>query len=89
MPLIIVERTFDQRPTDAYLREVAARQAGCMELYGVTWKKSVISADRKRMVCEYVAADTESVRKVQREAAAPFQEIWAGSPIESWDDPSA
>ena len=78
MPVIIVERSFDVPPTDADLQGVATRQAQCLDLYGVTWKKSVISADRKRMVCEYAAADTESVRKVQREAQAPFERIWAG-----------
>jgi len=82
MPVIIVERAFDVPLSDADLQGVAARQAKCLDLYGVTWKKSVISADRKRMVCEYAAADTESVRRVQREAQAPFERIWAGTTIE-------
>ncbi|HTT12466.1 MAG TPA: nickel-binding protein [Burkholderiaceae bacterium] len=82
MPVIIVERTFELPPSDADLLAIGQRQAKCLDIYGVTWKKSVISADRKRMVCEYAAADTESVRKVQREAQAPFERIWAGSIIE-------
>jgi hypothetical protein len=82
MSVIIVERTFESPPSDADLKAVADRQALCLDIYGVTWKKSVLSNDRKRMVCEYVAADTESVRKVQREAQAPFERIWAGTVIQ-------
>ena len=82
MSVIIVERSFDHPPSDADLQAIAARQAKCLDIYGVVWKKSVVSADRKRMVCEYAAADTESVRKVQREAQAPYEHIWAGTVIE-------
>jgi hypothetical protein len=82
MTVIIVERSFEPPPSDADLRAIAQRQAQCLDLHGVTWKKSVLSTDRRRMVCEYVAADTESVRKVQREARAPFERIWAGLVIE-------
>jgi hypothetical protein len=82
MSVIIVERQFASPPSDADLKVVADRQAQCLDIYGVTWKKSVLSNDRTRMVCEYSAADAESVRKVQREARAPFERIWAGTLLE-------
>jgi hypothetical protein len=82
MSVIVVERTFESPPSDADLKAVADRQALCLDIYGVTWTKSILSSDRKRMVCEYLAADTESVRKVQREAQAPFVHIWAGTIIQ-------
>lgn len=81
MPVIIVERTFETPPSDADLAPVREKMAQCLEIYGVTWKQSVFSNDRRRMVCEYEAADTESVRKVQREAGAVFDRVWTGDLI--------
>ena len=43
---------------------------------------SLVSADRKRMVCEYEAADAETMRRIQREAGAQFERIWVGDVIE-------
>jgi len=34
------------------------------------------------MVCEYEAADAETVRKVQREARADFDRIWIAEVVE-------
>ena len=82
MPCIIVERTFDRTPSDDDLTAAGIRERPCLKLYGVAWRRSVISADRLRMVCQYEAADAESVRKVQREAGNQFDRVWAGEMIE-------
>jgi hypothetical protein len=42
----------------------------------VTWVRSHLATDRKSMMCEYDAADTESVRAVQREAKSKFDRVW-------------
>jgi hypothetical protein len=55
---------------------------GCLAAYQATWKRSLISADRKRMVCEYEAADAETLRRIQREAGAQFDRVWVGDVIE-------
>ena len=34
------------------------------------------------MICEYEAADTETMRRIQREAGAEFDRIWVGEAIE-------
>ena len=82
MQCIIVERTFDRPPSDDDLAAAGFRERPCLELYGVAWRRSVISADRLRMVCQYDAPDAESVRKVQREARNAFDRVWAGEVIE-------
>lgn len=82
MPCIIVERTFDRPPSEDDLTAAGIRERPCLELYGVAWRRSIISADRLRMVCQYEAADAESVRKVQREAGNAFDRVWAGEMIE-------
>jgi hypothetical protein len=77
MPHIIVERTFETPLTQVELDAVEARMAPCLDLYNVRWIRSFWSADRRRMICEYDAADVASVRSVQREAAAKFDRAWA------------
>jgi hypothetical protein len=82
MPRIVVERIFDRPPSDEDLTAAGLRERPCLDLYGVAWRRSLLSVDRLRMVCEYEAPDAESVRKVQREAGNEFARVWAGSIIE-------
>ncbi len=78
----IVERTFAIPPSDEDLAEAARRQHNCLDIYGVTWKRSVMSEDRRRGICEYDALDAESVRKVQYESQSPFDRVWIGHVVE-------
>lgn len=82
MQHFIVERSFSPPMTDQELAEVSARMAPCLELHDVKWIRTHLSQDRQRMVCEYQARDAESVRKVQHEAGAKFDRVWAGQLIE-------
>jgi len=82
MSLIIVERTFEHPPTDTDLDAAAARERKCKEIHSITWKRSVLSIDRRRGICEYDAPDAETVRRVQLEAGIPFDRIWAAEPHE-------
>lgn len=82
MPRIIVERNFDTPQSDADMQAVADRERPCLAAYDAAWKRSLISADRKRMVCEYEAADAETMRRIQREAGAQFDRVWVGEVIE-------
>jgi len=82
MPCIVVERTFAQPPSDEDLTAAGIRERPCLATYGVIWRRSILSADRLRMVCQYEAPDAESVRKVQREAGNAFERVWPGNVIE-------
>jgi hypothetical protein len=79
---IVVERSFDTPQSDADMQRVADRERPCLAAYQATWRRSVLSQDRKRMVCEYEAADAETMRRIQREAGAQFDRIWVGEVIE-------
>lgn len=81
MAHVVVERSFPMPQTDEDLALVEDRLAPCSEVHGVVWKRSVVSLDRRHMVCEYDAPDAETVRKVQREAGAAFDHIWSGEVI--------
>lgn len=79
---IVVERSFDTPQSDADMMRVADRERPCLAAYQANWKRSLVSADRKRLVCEYEAADAETMRRIQREAGAQFDRIWVGEVIE-------
>jgi Protein of unknown function (DUF4242) len=77
MGRIVVERTFEQSQTDSDLDAAAKRESLCKGIHSITWKRSVLSSDRRRVICEYEAPDAETVRRVQLEAGIPFDRIWA------------
>ena len=76
MSKIIVERRFAAPITDPDLVAFAARQQNCLDIHRVTYRRSLLSQDRQRMICEYDAPDAESVRRVQREAEGVFESVW-------------
>lgn len=78
----VVERTFATPVTEMELAAVSQRQHNCLDIYGVTWKRSVLSDDRRRGFCEYEAIDADSVRRVQFESEAQFDRIWIGHVVE-------
>lgn len=79
---IVVERSFSAPQSDDDMAMVADRERGCLPIYRVTWKRSLLSDDRMRMICEYEAPDVESVRRVQRQAEANVERIWTAEVIE-------
>jgi hypothetical protein len=81
MTTIIVERTFAAPILDSDLMAFATRQQGCLDSHRVTHRRSLLSQDRRRMICEYDAPDAESVRRVQREAEGPFETVWAADAL--------
>lgn len=82
MARIVVERSFETAPSDDDLDTVADRERPCREIRGVAWRRSLMSRDRLRMICEYDAPDAETVRNVQRESGAPFDRIYQADVIE-------
>jgi hypothetical protein len=79
---IIVERSFDRPFTEDDFAAVSQRVGACLDLYGVRWIRSHVSNDRLRMICEYEAADAQSVRDVQDAAQASFERVWRAEVIE-------
>ncbi len=82
MPRIVVERSFDTPQSDEAMQLVADQERPCLAAYQARWKRSLLSADRKRLICEYEAADAETMRRIQREAGAQFDRVWVGEVIE-------
>jgi hypothetical protein len=81
MEHVMVEREFSEPVTDEQLNAMAERAGGCYGRLNVTRVRSYMSLDRKRMVCEYLAPDAESVRQASERAQIPYVRIWTATVI--------
>lgn len=82
MSLAIVETLANspltpETPTDTDLRVLA-----CLTERNATWRYSLLSRDRLRMICTFDAPDAESVRESYRKGGGVFSRIWAGELIQ-------
>jgi hypothetical protein len=81
MSLVIVETLADsplapEEPTATDLRVL-----DCLTERQATWRYSLLSSDRLRMICTFDAPDAESVRESYRKAGGVFNRIWTGELI--------
>ena len=76
MPFLVVEYDYDPPLTDEVLDEVSAALKPCLDVRGVRRLRSWLSKDRRRGLCEYEAADAESVREAYRSAKVAYGRIW-------------
>jgi hypothetical protein len=76
MPHIIVETIFDPPLTDDEHARIGKRIDACAEQRNARWMRSYLSLDRRRMVCEFEAADAQSVREAYHSAGASFERVW-------------
>ena len=76
MAILMVEQTFDPPLTDEEHDRAAKLLDPCLEQHGARWMRSYLAADRRRMVCEFEAADAETVRASYRTAGVAFERVW-------------
>jgi uncharacterized protein DUF4242 len=88
MAILVLEHTFDDPISDQALNDSAKRMDQCLEAYGARWIRSYLSKDRKRMICEFEAADAEQIRTSARAAGVPFDRCWVAD-LYSKDQPTA
>jgi hypothetical protein len=74
--IIVVEQVFDPPLTDEEHSRIGKRIDSCAEMRNARWMRSYLSADRKRMVCEFEAPDAQSVREAYRTAGVVFERVW-------------
>jgi hypothetical protein len=85
---MVVEQTFEKPITNEEMNAMAKRVDPCLEAHGATWVRSYISSDRKRVICEFEAADAEKVRESYRSAGVEFERVWSAE-VFSRDKPTA
>ena len=77
---VVIERTFDPPVTEADIQK-AEKEGWCAQAHRVTFMRTYVSDDRRRMICLYQAPDAESVRLAQRLMTMPVDAIWAFTAI--------
>jgi hypothetical protein len=82
LPYLIVEYEYDPPLTDERLNDASRALRPCLEVRGITRLRTWLSNDRRRGMCEYRAADAESVREAYRTAAVGYTRIWSGTLFE-------
>ena len=87
MPYLIVESSYDPPITDEELIALYERMTPCLEVRGIEKLRTWVANDRRRTVCEYRAADAESVREAYRSGAAKFERVWSATLFEPGDFP--
>ena len=76
MALVVCERKFNQPVTVEGFINASAQLGPCLDVRGIRWIGSAISADGSKCVCRFEAPDAESVRQANREADCPFEHVW-------------
>ena len=76
---VVLERTFDPPTTADELMHSAEEQAGCFDLYQVDWQRSLVSTDRRNLICWFRGVDVESVRTALRVNGVDTRVLWGGT----------
>lgn len=86
MAKLVIEQRFETPMSTEAIDALARQVDPCLNEHGALWMRSYLSADRKRMICEFEAADAESVRASYRAAGVAFEACWVAdgraSPIQ-------
>jgi hypothetical protein len=87
MPYLIVESEYDPPVSDDALVNMSESLRPCIDMRGIRKLRSWIAEDRRRVICEFHAADTESVRQAYRSAEVAFARVWRATLVEEGDFP--
>jgi hypothetical protein len=77
MARILVEKAFDPPVTEEKWNHDLSIGIPCHQAHDVHWIRSMMSRDRRRVICEFEAPDAETVRRSFHKAGLPFVRIWA------------
>jgi hypothetical protein len=79
MARVLVEQVFTEPLTDERYMASAKRLDPCLEVRRGAWRRSSLSLDRLRLVCEFEAPDAESVREALRNAGIAYERVWSAN----------
>jgi hypothetical protein len=75
----MVEQVFHEPFTDERYAALAKKIDPCIEVRRGLWRRTSISSDKLRMICEFEAPDAESVREAFRSADIAFERVWTAN----------
>jgi len=76
MAKVVLERSFEEPVTDEMIDGMKRTAESCLELNEVVREVTYLSADRKRFVCIFEAADIESVRRAMESAGMAYDDVF-------------
>jgi hypothetical protein len=79
MARVLVEQVFTEPFTDERYSDFARKIDPCLELRSGAWRRSSLSLDRLRMVCEFEAPDAGAVREAFRSSGIAFERVWTAN----------
>lgn len=82
MALIVVETTYDPPIDQALWDELVVRGTPCLVERNISWKRTYLSRDRKRSICELEAPDADTVRAAYQRGNVPYDAIWSADLID-------
>ena len=82
MPYLLVEYRWDPPVTPEQLAKASATLADCLQVRGITRLRSWVANDGRRGMCEFRAADAQSVRDAYRAAGVSVASIWSATLFE-------
>lgn len=82
MPYLVCEYEYEPPLTDEAMSTAFNALKPCLEIRGIRRLRSWLSEDRRRGICEYEAADAQSLREAYRSASVPFVRMWSGKLFE-------
>ncbi|MCE9661969.1 DUF4242 domain-containing protein [Halomonas sp. M5N1S17] len=75
---VFLERDFDRPLGSQLVRSLTLAAQPCFDLHRIHWQESLLARDGRRLVCHFVAPDTESARIGLRQAGADDSSLWGG-----------
>ena len=81
MEHVIVERVFAEPLSVEEVEAALARGKGCMVAHRVSHVRTTLSLDGRRTICEYLAPDAETVRRVSERLGVPYERVWTARVI--------
>jgi ubiquinone/menaquinone biosynthesis C-methylase UbiE len=78
MARVMAEYVFQEPFTDERYAESAKKLDPCLEVRRGIWRRSSLSNDRLRMICEFEAPDAEAVRDALRSSGTSYERVWPG-----------
>jgi uncharacterized protein DUF4242 len=88
MARVMAEQAFKEPFTDERYAAFSKKLDPCLEVRNGMWRRSSLSIDRLRMICEFEAPDAEAVRDAFRSANVAYERVWTADvyAIEDYPD---
>ena len=77
MAIIVTEYRFRDPFDDEQLQAISRDLDPALARRDAAWRRSYMSSDKLRMICEFEAKDEDSVAAAHREEGVPYEAIWS------------